>query len=149
MVLSGMSNMAQMQENTATFASRSPLSGDETALLLEIAEGMKDSIPCTACRYCRDGCPMGLDIPSLIATYNEIRFAPVMNAVMRIEFLPEEKKPSACIACGKCAQVCPQKIDIPGAMKDFTERIGKLPRWADICRQREEIAKQQRATGGR
>ena len=102
---------------------------------------MKDSVPCTACRYCCDGCPMGLDIPKLLGIYNELRFAPSFNATMKIEFMPEDKKPSACIGCGACAQVCPQNIDIPGALKDLADMVAKLPSWAEICRQREEAAK--------
>ncbi len=141
MVLSGMSNMAQMEDNVKTFSQAKLLSVEETALLLDIAEGMKDSIPCTACRYCCDGCPMGLDIPGLISTYNELRFSPAVNVAMRIEFMPEDKKPSACIACGQCTRMCPQGIDIPGAMKDFAEKLSKLPSWAEICRQREEAAR--------
>jgi len=141
MVLSGMSNMEQMQDNIKTFSEEKPLTGEEQALLLDIAEGMKDSVPCTACRYCVDGCPMGLDIPTFLATYNELRVAPSTNAVMHIEFTEESKKPSACIACGKCTRICPQNIDIPGALKDLTDKISKLPTWTDICRQREEAAK--------
>ena len=52
MILSGMSNMAQMQDNLATFDHPEPLSAEEQALLLEIAEGFKSAVPCTACRYC-------------------------------------------------------------------------------------------------
>lgn len=141
MVLSGMSDMAQMMDNVRTFSMPAPLSDCEMDTLLDIAEGMKDSIPCTACRYCCDGCPMGLDIPMLLATYNELRFSPNVNAAMRIEFLEEDKKPSACIGCGKCTQICPQKIDIPGAMKDLTAKLKELPSWAEICRQREAAAK--------
>ncbi len=141
MVLSGMSNMEQMMDNVKTFSEDKPLSAEETALLLEIAEGMKDSIPCTACRYCCDGCPAGLDIPGLISTYNEIRFSPAVNVAMRIEFMPEDKKPTACIGCGQCTQMCPQNIDIPGALKDFAEKLSKLPSWVEICRQREAAAK--------
>jgi len=141
MILSGMSNMEQMQDNIKTFSEEKPLTGEEQALLLDIAEGMKDSVPCTACRYCIDGCPMGLDIPTFLATYNELRIAPSTNAVMHIEFTEESKKPSACIACGKCTRICPQNIDIPGALKDLTDKISKLPTWTDICRQREEAAK--------
>ena len=118
-----------------------PLSEAETALLLDIAEGMKDSIPCTACRYCCDGCPAGLDIPGLISTYNELRFSPAVNVAMRIEFMPDDKKPTACIGCGQCTQMCPQNIDVPGALKDFAEKLSKLPSWAEICRQREAAAK--------
>lgn len=141
MVLSGMSNMEQMADNVKTFSQEKPLSKEETSLLLEIAEGMKDSVPCTACRYCCDGCPKGLDIPGLIRTYNELRVAPALNAVMRIEFMPEDKQPSACIGCGKCARICPQNIDIPEVMKDLSRRIRELPSWAEICRQREAAAK--------
>ena len=140
MVLSGMSNMEQMKDNIKTFTEPKPLSDAETALLLDIAEGMKDSIPCTACRYCCDGCPMGLDIPTLLSTYNEVRLLPTINAVMHIEFMEENKKPSACIGCGKCTRICPQNIDIPTALKDLTERINKLPSWKEICREREAAA---------
>jgi len=128
-------------DNVKTFTEEKSLSVQETDLILEIAEGMKNSIPCTACKYCTSGCPMGLDIPGLIATYNEIRFAPVVNSVMHLQAMSDDKQPSACIACGKCSQICPQGIDIPQVMKDFTEALDKIPKWADICRQREEEAK--------
>lgn len=141
MVLSGMSDTAQMLDNLSTFAERKPLSDEERMLLLMIAEGMKDSVPCTGCRYCCDGCPMGLDIPGFLNTYNEIKVAPSMNAGMRIEFLPEEKKPSACIGCGACTQICPQNIDIPWMLKDLTKRLGEIPSWAEICRRREAASK--------
>ena len=144
MILSGMSNMAQMVENVETFQQEKPLTEAERATLLEIAEGMKNSVPCTACRYCCDGCPQGLDIHVLISAYNEIRFSPSLNVPMLLDALPEDKRPAACIACGKCAKVCPQSIDIPGAMKGLVEECAKLPSWADISRQREEEARQAR-----
>jgi len=140
MILSGMSNMEQMQDNIKTFSTKKPLTDAEHALLLNIAESMKDSVPCTACRYCCDGCPMELDIPTFLNTYNEVRIAPSTNAVMHIEFMDEAKKPSACIACGKCTHICPQNIDIPAALKDLCNIIRKLPSWTDICRQREAAA---------
>lgn len=140
MVLSGMSDMAQMQDNVKTFSEGKELSEEEIQLLLDIAESMKDSIPCTGCRYCCAGCPMELNIPMLLSTYNEIRFSPAVNAAMRIEFMDESKKPSACIGCGKCTKICPQNIDIPTAMKDLAEKLRKLPSWAEICRQREAAA---------
>ena len=145
MILSGMSNFEQMVDNVKTFTEVAPLSKEETSLLLDIAEGMKDSVPCTACRYCCDGCPVGLDIPALISTYNEMRFSPNVNAAMKIEFLPEEKKPTACIACGQCVKMCPQSIDVPAALQDLNEKLKTLPSWAEICRQREEAAKKGRA----
>lgn len=136
-VLSGMSDMAQMQDNVRTFSERRPLSPDEMNMLLDIAEGMKDSVPCTACRYCCDGCPIGLDIPTLLALYNESRFSPNINVAMRAEAIAADRQPSACIGCGACTQICPQGIDIPGAMKDFAHTLTELPSWAELCRRRE------------
>lgn len=141
MILSGMSNMEQMIDNIETFSEYKHQTAEENQLLLDIAESMKDSVPCTGCRYCCDGCPMKLDIPKLLSTYNEIRFAPTLNAAMQIEFLEEDKKPSSCIGCGKCIQICPQNIDIPAAMRNLDNRLKELPTWKEICRQREEAAK--------
>ena len=141
MILSGMSSFAQMQDNLATFASSRPLNENETAALMEIAEGLKNAVPCTACRYCCDGCPQGLDIPMLLALYNDYRFATNFTVTMAVEALPADKAPSACIACGKCAKVCPQNIDIPNAMRDFADRIAQNPSWAEICRERAEAQK--------
>lgn len=140
-ILSGMSDLTQMRENVETFREEKPLTDAEQAVLLEIAEGMKNSIPCTACRYCCDGCPQGLDIPMLIAAYNELRFSPAVNVAMRLDALADDKKPSACIGCGKCTRICPQGINIPDAMRGLAGELAKLPSWAEICRQREEAAK--------
>ena len=141
MILSGMSSMGQMVDNVNTFEARNPLSESETALVLDIAEELKDAVPCTACRYCCDGCPMGLNIPMLIETYNDLRLGMSVNLSMRLEALPENKLSSACIGCGKCAKVCPQNIDIPNVMKKMTELAKQLPSWIEISRQREEAAK--------
>ena len=142
MILSGMSNMDHMTDNVATFEQRQPLNQEEIDLLLQMAEEMKNVIPCTGCRYCCDGCPMELDIPAMMSICSDIRFAPVVNSVMMLEALPEEKKPSACIACGKCTQVCPQHIDIPAVMKELAQRMEAMPTWKEICRQREMEQKQ-------
>ena len=144
MVLSGMSNMAQMVDNVATFSGGEPLSEEEVALLARVADALHQGVPCTGCRYCCDGCPMGLDIPMLLKYYNDAKFQPSMNLGIAIEALPEDKRPAACVGCGQCAQVCPQRIDIPGAMQDFAEICAKLPSWAEISRQREEAARKSR-----
>ena len=114
-------------------------------MLFDIAEHMKQSLPCTACRYCCEGCPKGLNIPMLLDIYNELRVAPSVNVRMRVEALGPEKQPSACIACGKCARSCPQKIDVPKAMREADEILGTLPGWAEVCRQRDEAEKRSRA----
>ena len=141
MVLSGMSNLAQMEDNIKTFQSLNPLSEDEVRLLLEIAEPLKGSIPCTACRYCCDGCPMGLNIPVLLSLYNSFCITPHITIPMAVEAFPEDKRPAACIGCGKCSQICPQSIDIPGALKAFSEGLSKMPSWEETCRQREAEGK--------
>lgn len=140
-ILSGMSTYAQMQDNVNTFEQCAPLNEEENQALMDVAESLKNSVPCTGCRYCCDGCPMGLDIPRILASYNDFRYAASFNAYMWLEGEPEDKRSSACIGCGKCAQICPQGIDIPGAMKDFADRIAEQPSWAQICREREEAAK--------
>lgn len=141
MILSGMSNLAQMQDNVRSFADECPLTDAETEQLLAMAERMKNALPCTACRYCTDGCPMGLDIPMLIHAYNDLRFAKAGFTVgMMIDALPEDKKPSACIGCGACSAACPQKLDIPQAMRELTELLSQMPKWAEVCRERAAAA---------
>ena len=147
MILSGMSNMEQLEDNLRTFEAEKPLSAEERALLLDIAESLKDLIPCTGCRYCCDSCPLSLNIPFLLSAANEMRVLPSLNTGMRVEALPEEKRPAACIACGACAAACPQGIDIPAALAELAEGLAGLPSWAEISRQREEAERRDRERG--
>lgn len=124
--LSGMSNMDQLKANIETFRERKPLNDTEKAALLKIAADMirENHIPCTACRYCVERCPRGLDIPGLIEIYNDCNFitgkiAPSFD-LMRVD---KEKWPSACIACRSCEAVCPQQIPISEVMHTFSERL--------------------------
>lgn len=139
-ILSGMSTYDQMVDNLKTFEERKPLTAEETEFVLNVAEGMKDSVPCTSCRYCTDDCPMELDIPVLIEILNEMKVIPGFNPVLRVEGMPEDKRPSACIACGKCVDICPQRINVPEEFKLLTELLAKMPSWAQICREREAAA---------
>ena len=126
MVLSGMSSMEQLQENIKTFEENKPLNEQEMDTLLEIADGMLKGnvLPCTACRYCTSHCPMGLDIPKLLALYNEHVFTGGgFIAPMAISALPDDKKPSACIGCRSCEAVCPQQLKISEAMADFAKKL--------------------------
>ena len=141
MVLSGMSDFEQMVDNVRTFSSEDWQTAEEAALLADIAEGLKDALPCTRCRYCCEGCPMQLDIPMLIHAWNDLKFSGSMTVPMQMDALPEDKKPSACIGCGACAAICPQKIDIPAALSEFAERLSNTTSWAELCRQREEAAR--------
>ena len=126
MILSGMSNMAQLQDNVHTFETEKPLTEGELSELMEIADEIlgRKALPCTACRYCTDHCPQGLDIPGLIGLYNEHNFTEGgFIAPMALAACPEEKKPSACVGCRSCEAVCPQQIKISEVMKDFTEKL--------------------------
>ncbi len=82
-------------------------------------------LPCTACHYCTSHCPQGLDIPGLLALYNEHCFTQGgFIAPMALSAIPAEKQPSACIGCRSCEAVCPQGIKISEAMADFTAKLG-------------------------
>ena len=141
MVLSGMSNQEQMVDNVKTFEAPRPLNETEQETLREIAGQLANSVPCTACRYCCDGCPQGLDIPTLLAFYNDLKVTPTFLLGMRIEAMPPEKRPAACIGCGACAAICPQNIDIPAALADMARILDTLPSWEAVCREREAAAK--------
>ena len=126
-VLSGMSNMKQMQENIRTFEEDKPLNDEELKAIYSIADGMvkKIVLPCTACHYCTSHCPQGLDIPGLLALYNEHCFTQGgFIAPMALQAVPADKQPSACIGCRSCEAVCPQGIKISEAMADFAARLG-------------------------
>ncbi len=140
-ILSGMSNMEQLEDNIKTFSEEKTLSEQEVAVLYEIAEGLKKSVPCTGCRYCVKDCPKGLDIPALLEAYNDLAYAPAVNTAARLEFLPEDKQPTACVGCGACAKICPQNIDIPGKLAELSEMLKAIPSWRKICADRAEAAK--------
>lgn len=139
-ILSGMSSLDQMVDNIRTFEEIKPLNDDEIRLLAELAEGMKNNVPCTACRYCVAGCPKKLPIPELIAIYNSAKFQKTVIDAMRLQSYSADQQPDNCIACGKCARSCPQKIAIPDVMKDFAELAKSLPNWVEVCREREAMA---------
>ena len=125
--LSGMSNMEQMQANIRTYETEQPLDENEMQALLNIADAMvgKIALPCTACHYCVSHCPQGLDIPNLLALYNEHCFTDGgFIAPMALSAVPEDKRPNSCIGCRSCEAVCPQQIRISEAMADFARKLG-------------------------
>ena len=138
-ILSGMSDLAQLKDNVRTFSEGPAQTAEEAALLESLAEEMKDALPCTRCRYCCDGCPVQLDIPMLVHAYNDLKFSGSnMVVAMQFDAIPPEKQPDACLGCGACSAVCPQGIDIPKVMRELPDVLKKSPNWAAVCRQREE-----------
>ena len=137
MILSGMSDMVQMEDNVKSFAQRSPTTAQENELLYEIARKISTAVPCTACRYCCDGCPMELNIPELIRIYNDITFVASYSIPLSLASVPADKMPSACLDCGQCSAMCPQGIDVPKTLRELAQKLDAMPKWADICHQRD------------
>ena len=123
-VLSGMSDMAQMNDNLSYMAEFKPLNDAEYKAIEEAVEIINKvpTIPCTSCKYCVDGCPMNINIPRLFSVANQNK-----------KFGDESKKPynmraykdatkenglaSACLQCGACEGHCPQHIEIIEELK--------------------------------
>lgn len=138
MILSGMNEVAQVEDNLRTFATHRPLSDDERNALFEIAETMKKGVPCTACRYCTTGCPQGLDIPYLLECYNNYKSDAAGTASVRLDGLTEDQRPAACIQCGQCAHACPQHIDVPATLAELAELYIAGPKWSETAKSRQE-----------
>ena len=125
-ILSGMSNLDQLKDNLATLATDDPLTEVQREGLLALGRAMTNpkALACTACRYCTTHCPQGLDIPHLLALYNEHRFTGGgFIAPMALSAIPPEKQPGACIGCRSCEAVCPQQLKISEAMADFSAML--------------------------
>ena len=125
-VLSGMSSRRQMEENLHIFAEEKPLNQKELDTLFAVADQMvkAKTVPCTACHYCVSHCPQGLDIPNLLALYNEHSFTGGgFLAPMALSAVAAEKRPDACIGCRSCEAVCPQQIKVSEVLADFAQRM--------------------------
>lgn len=127
-ILSGMTELWQAEDNVKTFSEGKNFSEEEKEALKKALAlfRAKFIVPCTVCHYC-DGCPMGLDIPDLLAKYSRYALNPGPMGLMAVKNSPAEKQPSACIACGACTAKCPQNIDIPGIFEKFAEAIASAP----------------------
>ncbi len=126
MVLSGMSNFEQLRENIALFKQEDKLSDAEKTTLLSIARDMmeKASVPCTSCRYCTTHCPQEIDIPRMLALYNEhVLTGGGFIAPMAMQAIPESQQPAACLGCRSCEAVCPQNIAISEVLADFVQKL--------------------------
>ena len=111
MVLSGMSNQAQMEDNLSYMTDFTPLNDAEQQLITRVRTlyQAQHRIPCTACRYCTDGCPAGIPIPEIFACMNDKRQNKNEPEKTYAAFAHNA---SACVGCGQCEEVCPQHLKI-------------------------------------
>ncbi|WP_461816196.1 aldo/keto reductase [Faecalimonas sp.] len=126
-VLSGMSDQNQVDDNVKTFSEAIPLTEEEKGKIEKAAEIQHAAItiPCTACNYCTPNCPKGLDIPKLLKCYNEAKVGGAWR-VRYLKNLPQAKGPSGCIGCKVCTKHCPQGFDIPNYMNELSEMLKNL-----------------------
>ena len=116
MVLSGMSTLEQVEDNLAFMKDFQPLNETERAAVEKVQAifHSKNLIPCTACRYCTDGCPQHIAIPDIFAARNAKELHKDWNADYYYHNVctAPGRRASDCLQCGKCEKVCPQHLPI-------------------------------------
>ena len=127
MVLSGMSSMEQMNDNLSYMKDFQPLNEAELAAVKKVQEIFKSKnlIPCTACRYCIDGCPKHISIPDLFAIMNTKQIYHDWNVdyYYNVVHTAPGRKASDCLKCGKCEKVCPQHLQIRNLLEDVAKEF--------------------------
>ena len=128
-VLSGMSNVEQMEDNLSYMKDFRPLDEKEQAVICKVQEELAkiDQIPCTACRYCTEGCPMQIPIPDIFSARN-LQTLWQQDERARKEYANDTKdkgKASDCIACGQCEAACPQQIPVISKLAECAEVFDK------------------------
>lgn len=128
MVLSGMSTLEQVEDNTAYMSDFTPLSEEEKEALQETVRLIHShsEIQCTGCRYCVTECPKHIAIPDYFSLFNNYKrlenTSYTYNQKVYYTNLTEHNgKASACVECGKCEQNCPQHLDIRESLKKVAE----------------------------
>ena len=114
-VLSGMSTLDQVKDTISFMKDFEPLTSEEASAVAEVKEIIEKKylIPCTACKYCVDGCPMNIQIPRLFSCMNSLKAYNNEGARERYRKITEESgKASDCAGCGACEESCPQKLEI-------------------------------------
>ena len=122
--LSGMSSLAQMEDNLRFMTDFRPLSDAEQAVIRQAQQALDadKSIPCTACHYCTKGCPMGIPIPEIFNVENRKKGSPRFRTVREYTIVTQDKgKAGDCIQCGQCESACPQHLPIIQLLRQCRE----------------------------
>ncbi len=126
-ILSGMGNVEQVEDNIKTFRNYKPLSEEERALTLQVVDAInaKPRIPCTQCGYCTRGCPKHLPIPTFMRHYNHVITYQAIESSRHIYnmIIKPETKAANCINCRSCEQLCPQHIEITKYIKEVKRQL--------------------------
>lgn len=129
MVLSGMSSMEQMEDNVSFMKDYRPLDKREMAAVEGVCEVFRSMnlIPCTACRYCVDGCPKKISIPDLFAIMNTKQIYHDWSADYYYNqvLTKTSGKASDCMKCGKCEKACPQHLQIRDLLVSVAQEFEK------------------------
>ena len=124
-VLSGMSDLQQMEDNTSYMEHFQPLNDSERAVIDEVVKILNSipTIPCTACRYCVDGCPMQINIPAIFSAYNTyLVYGNLQGAKNSYKnAIKDHGMASSCVHCLQCEAQCPQKINITERLKEIAK----------------------------
>ncbi len=127
MVLSGMSTLAQMRENVTYMRNFVPLNEEEQRAVANVRAILsgEELIPCTACRYCVDGCPKKISIPDLFSCMNQKKRYKDWNSNVYYDNYTQggRGKASDCIACGRCEKACPQHLEIRKLLKQVARQF--------------------------
>ncbi len=128
LVLSGMSNLKQLNDNISTMSNFTPLSEEEKNLCFKVTEVLKQEllVPCTACRYCVEGCPQNIPIPELFALYNSYIKKEITKKEATDKYfstVTETNRAEHCIKCGQCESHCPQFIDIIDSLSRLSAQL--------------------------
>ena len=129
MVLSGMSDEQQVEDNISYMKDFQPLDKDERQIVEQAVKIIRESevIPCTACRYCTDTCPKKIAIPDYFALYNNMkRSGDAVRLTTQTYYstlLQTHGKASECLQCGMCEKLCPQHLPIRKYLQDVAETL--------------------------
>ncbi len=129
MVLSGMSDLEQMKDNLSYMRDFKPLNETELAAVNKVQEifHKMNMTPCTACRYCVEGCPKQISIPDLFAIMNIKQLHHDWNADYYYEEVHTApgRRASDCLKCGKCEKICPQHLPIRKLLEEVAKEFDK------------------------